>query len=112
LVALLGLHPLVRANPGCVEDQGIGKGPKGFRCKSVRIIECRPNLDYHGRMKSEPLLEYVLRNLDENKGRHAEIATATGVPYSTLAKIYQGVTPNPGVQSIQALADYFRAAKC
>jgi len=75
-------------------------------------IVCRPNLDYHVRMKSETLLDYVLRNLEQNKGRHVEIATATGVPYSTLAKIYQGVTPNPGVQSIQALADYFRSAKC
>lgn len=61
-------------------------------------------------MKSESLLDYVLRNLEEKKGLHREIADATGVPYSTLSKIYQRVTPNPGVQSIQALADYFKRA--
>ena len=84
----------------------------GIKNPFVDIVR-RPNLDYNWRMKSEPLLEYVLRNLEQNKGRHVEIANATGIPYSTLAKIYQGVTPNPGVQSIQALADYFtRSAKC
>lgn len=61
-------------------------------------------------MKTEPILDYVLRNLELTKGSHVQIAKETGVPYSTLAKIYQGVTPNPGVQHVQALADYFRKA--
>ena len=59
-------------------------------------------------MTHEPILDYVLRNLDLNKGSHKEIAEASGVPYSTLAKISQRVTPNPGVQHVQALADHFR----
>lgn len=71
------------------------------------IADC-PDLDYHGHMNTEPILDFVLRSLDANKGQHKEIADVTGVPYSTLAKIVQRVTPNPGVQHIQALADYFR----
>ena len=61
-------------------------------------------------MKKEPLLQYVLRNLEENKGRHREISDSSGVPYSTVAKIVQRRTPNPGVQAVQALADYFTNA--
>lgn len=61
-------------------------------------------------METQNLLDYVLINLEANKGRHKEIADASGVPYSTVAKIAQRVTPNPGVQSVQALADYFRKA--
>ena len=57
----------------------------------------------------ENILEFVLAKLDANKGKHKEIAEASGVPYSTLAKVSQRITPNPGVQSIQALADYFRS---
>ena len=59
---------------------------------------------------NESLLTYVLRNLEAMKGRHKEIAKESGVPYSTVSKIYQGITPNPGVNSVQALADYFRKA--
>ena len=57
----------------------------------------------------ENILEFVLAKLSANKGKHKEIAEASGVPYSTLAKVSQRITPNPGVQSIQALADYFRS---
>lgn len=70
-------------------------------------IASHPNLDDNRAMKSEPILDYVLRNLDKNKGAHKEIAELSGVPYSTLAKIAQRVTPNPGVQHIQSLADHF-----
>lgn len=62
-------------------------------------------------MKTEPLLDYVLRKLAEHKGRHVEISKATGIPYGTLAKIYQRTTPNPGVNHVQALADYFRGVE-
>ena len=62
-------------------------------------------------MKNEPLLEYVLRKLAENKGRHVEISKATGIPYGTLAKIAQRTTANPGVNHVQALADYFRGVE-
>lgn len=59
---------------------------------------------------TEPLFDFVLRQLDANKGRFRETAKNTGVPYSTLVKIAQRKIPNPGVNSIQALADYFRKA--
>lgn len=59
-------------------------------------------------MRTESLLEYVLRRLAETKGQHKTIAAASGVPYSTLTKIVQGVIGNPGINHIQALADYFQ----
>lgn len=59
---------------------------------------------------TEPMLDYVLRQLDASKGQFREISKDADVPYSTLVKIAQRVTPNPGVNSIQALADYFRKA--
>lgn len=60
-------------------------------------------------MHTETLLDYVLRRLDQSRGRHKDIAAASGVPYSTLTKIHQRVTPNPGVLHVQRLADYFRS---
>lgn len=57
------------------------------------------------------ILSFVLHELEKNKGNHRQIAQASGVPYSTLTKISQGVTPNPGIQSIQALANFFLASK-
>lgn len=64
-------------------------------------------MDYDWPM-NEPLLDYVLRNLDDSRGQIKSIAVETGIPYSTLAKIAQRVTPNPGVNHVQALADYFK----
>lgn len=62
---------------------------------------------YISGMKKQPLFDYVLDRLDANKGRHKEISETTGISYSTISKIVQRVTPNPGVLVIQALADYF-----
>ena len=53
------------------------------------------------------LLEFVVRNLRDSVGRWPQIAEASGVPYSTVAKIGQGETGNPRVESVQKLADYF-----
>jgi len=58
-------------------------------------------------MKTEPMLTYVLRRLRESKRFHKIIAAKTGVPYSTLAKISQGVVANPGVRHVQSLFDFF-----
>ena len=58
-------------------------------------------------MAQEKLFPYTLRMLDENKGKHKEIAQRTGVKYTTLSKIAQRVTKNPGVLTVQAIADYF-----
>ena len=54
------------------------------------------------------MLAFVLDQMEANKGRLKDIALATGVPYSTISKIRQGKTPNPGINVVQALADYFR----
>jgi hypothetical protein len=58
-------------------------------------------------MNKEPLLDYVRRSLEANKGRVREISKELGLPYSTVTKIWKGDTPNPGVQTVQTLADYF-----
>lgn len=60
-------------------------------------------------MDNEPIFDYVLRRLGELKGHHRQVAADSGVPYSTLCKIVQGVTPNPGVKHVQALYDHLRA---
>lgn len=53
------------------------------------------------------LLDFVLTNLRRRDRPWVEVAKSTGVPYDTLKKIANGVTPNPGVKHVQALADYF-----
>jgi predicted transcriptional regulator len=57
----------------------------------------------------DDMLEYVLARLDETKGQWREIAEASGVPYDTLTKVAQRKNKNPRVQTVQPLADYFRA---
>lgn len=58
--------------------------------------------------QAEPILQYVCRKLGEHKGAWSEISGITKVPYFTLAKIYQGVTGNPRIGTLQPLADLFR----
>ena len=70
-----------------------------------------PEYGYIRHMKTEQLLDYVLRKLSETKGQHRAIAKATGVPYGTLTKIRQRTTKNPGVDRVQLLADYFRGVE-
>ncbi len=57
-------------------------------------------------MATKSMLETVIAALDARKGEWREIADASGVPYSTLCKIAQGVIPNPGVLGVQALYDF------
>lgn len=49
----------------------------------------------------------TLARLDREKGNLRQIATATGVPYSTLAKISSRAVTDPRVSTVQALYDYF-----
>lgn len=58
--------------------------------------------------ETESLLVYVKRKLGEHKGAWREISERTRVPYFTMAKIHQDVTENPRVNTVQALADFFR----
>lgn len=56
----------------------------------------------------EPLLMFVKRKLDENKGLLTRVSRESDVPYSTLMKISQGVIDNPRIHTVQKLADYFQ----
>lgn len=58
----------------------------------------------------EPILEYIKRRLNEVKGDWPKIATATKVQYDTIAKLAQGKRPNPTLDTIQPLVDYFAQA--
>lgn len=61
----------------------------------------------------EPLLDFVLTELDSRKGKRvgnlADIARDTELDYSWLSKLAQRRIPDPSVNKIQKLADYFRA---
>lgn len=58
--------------------------------------------------QNEPMLDYVLRNLDAATARREQISQASGVPYWTIAKISQRRVTNPRIETLQALHDYFR----
>lgn len=57
----------------------------------------------------EPILDYVSRGLNEHKGQWPAIARDTGVDYSTICKIAQGVRANPTIANLQPLMDWLRA---
>lgn len=53
------------------------------------------------------LHSHVLAKLAAREVPWTQVARDTGIPYETLKKIASGRTPNPGVQHVQKLADYF-----
>lgn len=55
------------------------------------------------------LHRYVLDRLAARDMPWTQVARDTGMSYETLKKIASGRTPNPGVQHVQTLADYFLA---
>jgi hypothetical protein len=57
---------------------------------------------------NQPLLPYVLDELHSRKGQWPSIAKNTELEYSWLTKLAQGRIPDPSVNKIQRLADYFR----
>jgi hypothetical protein len=64
-------------------------------------------------MNDETLLEYVQNELEARKGTWPSIAKAMEPKawesyYSWLTKFAQGQIQDPGINRIQALADYFR----
>ena len=48
-------------------------------------------------------LREVREALNARKGEWHEIATSAGVPYSTLAKVAQGFTPDPRISTVESL---------
>ena len=57
------------------------------------------------------MLDFVKDGLNACKGEWKSIADSSGVPYSTLCKIAQGHTENPGVLNVQALFDCLTAQR-
>lgn len=55
----------------------------------------------------EPILAFVRRKLEESRGQWVEVARLSGVPYHTLTKIAQGQSPDPRINTVQRLVDYF-----
>lgn len=58
-------------------------------------------------VRKERDFAYVMRRLNETRGRWPDAAKGSGVPISTIRKIGQGQTDNPGAMHIDALAAYF-----
>jgi hypothetical protein len=64
----------------------------------------------------EPLLDYVLGELEARKGNWPEIAKAMSPDnwksyYSWMEKVARGQIPDPGVNKIQDLANHFRGQR-
>lgn len=62
-------------------------------------------------MPAQSMHAYVVAGLQNAKGRWRLIAEATGIPKRTVEKIASGEIADPGVMSVQKLADYFRGPK-
>ena len=52
---------------------------------------------------------FVMRHLRAKAIPQRKVAAESGVPFSTVAKIAQGANKDPGVHTMQRLADYFCA---
>lgn len=57
----------------------------------------------------QPMLDYVIEQLEVWKGRWIEVAEGSGIPKRSIEKIASGEWANPGVNSIQTLHDWLRA---
>ena len=55
------------------------------------------------------LHKFVLTKLSAREVPWTKVARDTDMSYETLKKIASGRTPNPGVQHVQKLANYFHA---
>lgn len=60
------------------------------------------------RMSSPPnLYDFVMAHLRAKRIPQRTVSTGSGVPFSTVSKIAQGSVKEPGVHTVQRLADYF-----
>lgn len=55
----------------------------------------------------QPIYEYVMGQLEARRGQWPKVSRETGVPYRTLQKVATREIADPGVSTIQTLADYF-----
>lgn len=56
---------------------------------------------------TEPILSYIQRRLEEFRGQWPTISRETLVGYDTIAKLARGERPNPELNTIQPLIDWF-----
>jgi transcriptional regulator with XRE-family HTH domain len=56
---------------------------------------------------NQTLYEQVMTDLRSKRIPQRQIASGSGVPFSTVCKIAQGAVKDPGVHTIQRLADFF-----
>jgi len=54
-----------------------------------------------------PIYDFVMARLRAKTIPQRQIARESGVPFSTVSKIAQGAVKDPGVHTVQRLADYF-----
>ncbi len=54
-----------------------------------------------------PIYDFVMANLKAKAIPQRVVARESGVPFSTVSKIAQGSVKDPGVHTVQRLADYF-----
>ena len=54
------------------------------------------------------MLDYVLLKLRDHKGHLPDVALGARVPYRSCLKILSRETPNPGVDTVQRLYDFFQ----
>jgi transcriptional regulator with XRE-family HTH domain len=55
-----------------------------------------------------PDLQYVLSKLEEHRGKWAQVAEDTEISRHYLSKLHRRVWKNPGINTINRLAEYFR----
>ncbi len=58
-------------------------------------------------MTSLPIYDYVCACLRARVIPQRQVAQSSGVPFSTVTKIAQGVVSDPSVHTVQKLYDYF-----
>lgn len=58
-----------------------------------------------------PIYDFVMANLRAKAIPQRVVARESGVPFSTVSKIAQGSVKDPGVHTVQRLADYFSGKK-
>lgn len=53
------------------------------------------------------IYDFVMNHLRAKTLPQRQVARESGVPFSTLSKIAQGAVKDPGVHTVQRLADFF-----
>ena len=55
-----------------------------------------------------PMFDYVMAQLRAKRVPQRQVASGSGVPFSTVTKIAPGQIKSPRVHQVQALHDYFK----